>query len=100
MTGLGDGLADALGESLSPEMRALELARTDASRQASLPRETLIEDIVTFVRRYISLTDEQALVFALWLVHTHAIAAAEFTPYMAIASPTKGCGKTTLGVKI
>jgi hypothetical protein len=48
----------------------------------------------------VSLTLDQALVFALWLIHTHAIEAADFTPYMAISSPTKGCGKTTLGVKI
>jgi hypothetical protein len=67
---------------------------------AAAPGETLVEDLVAFIRHFVSLTREQALVFALWLVHTHAVEAADFTPYMSISSPTKGCGKTTLGVKI
>jgi hypothetical protein len=60
----------------------------------------LVDDVVAFIRRFVSLAEQEALVFALWLIHTHAIEAADFTPYMAISSPTKGCGKTTLGVKI
>jgi putative DNA primase/helicase len=33
---------------------------------------------------------------ALWVLHTHAIAAADITPRLAILSPEKRCGKTTL----
>ena len=33
---------------------------------------------------------------ALWVLHSHAIAAADATPYLGIISPTKRCGKTRL----
>jgi Protein of unknown function (DUF3631) len=93
-------LLEALGKAVSPEDRALELARINAAQNASSTHLTLVADVIEFIRRYVSLTVHQALVFALWLIHTHAIEAADFTPYMSISSPTKGCGKTTLGVKI
>ncbi len=38
----------------------------------------------------------EADVLALYAVHTHAIDAAEFTPYLHIFSPLPRCGKTTL----
>jgi hypothetical protein len=91
---------DAAPPPVSPEDRALELARNNAAQTASPTHYTLADDVIAFIRRYVSLTVHQALVFALWLIHTHAIEAADHTPYMSISSPTKGCGKTTLGVKI
>ncbi len=33
---------------------------------------------------------------ALWVLHSHAIAAADATPYLGIVSPTKRCGKSRL----
>jgi putative DNA primase/helicase len=42
------------------------------------------------------LGDHAALAVALWIVHAHALDAAEHTPRLHIASPEKRCGKTTL----
>lgn len=100
MSVLPGTLLEALAKAVSPDDRALEIARINAMQNASPTHLTLVDDVIAFIRRYVSLTAHQALVFALWLIHTHAIEASDFTPYMAISSPTKGCGKTTLGVKI
>jgi hypothetical protein len=53
-------------------------------------------DVVAFIRRYVSLSPAQADVCALWVLHTHAIDAADFTPYLAINSPVLRSGKTRL----
>jgi Protein of unknown function (DUF3631) len=78
--------------------------RTDEEiKQASVVRDDgvgLVDDIVAFVRRFVVLGDDEVLFFALFLIHTHAVKAADFTPYVVVTSPVKGCGKTTLGLKI
>jgi hypothetical protein len=61
---------------------------------------SLVADLVAFQRRFVRMGEHEHLVVALWLIHTHAIEAFDFTPYLVITSPTKGCGKTTLAVKI
>ena len=40
--------------------------------------------------------DEQADAITLWIAHTWVIEAFTFTPYLAINSPVKRCGKSTL----
>lgn len=52
--------------------------------------------VYNFIRRPISLSESQARVVTLWAAHTHALDAAEFTPYLAITSPEKRCGKSRL----
>jgi hypothetical protein len=42
----------------------------------------------------------QSEAVALWAVHTHAIEAAETTPYLHICSPEPQCGKTRLGLEV
>jgi hypothetical protein len=56
----------------------------------------LLGDVVTFIRRYVVLSDAQADALAIWTVHTHALEAAETTPYLSITSPEKRSGKTRL----
>ena len=56
----------------------------------------LLDELVAFVRRYVVLTAAQARVTALWIAHTHAVEAAEATPYLAITSAEKRSGKTRL----
>lgn len=58
--------------------------------------ESLLSEMETVIRRYVCLTDGQALAVALWIIHTHAIDAAEHYPRLHIASPAPRCGKTTL----
>jgi len=56
----------------------------------------LVDELVTFIRRFVSLTPEQACVCAFWAVHTHAIGAADYTPYLNIYSALPRSGKTRL----
>ena len=56
----------------------------------------LLDDLVAFVRRYVILTEAQADAVALWGMHTHALDAADATPYLSITSAEKRSGKTRL----
>jgi Protein of unknown function (DUF3631) len=56
----------------------------------------LLENIVGFVQRFVVLTETQVDAIALWIVHTHAFAAADTTAYLWIASAEKRSGKTRL----
>ncbi|MDD9966017.1 MAG: DUF3631 domain-containing protein, partial [Myxococcales bacterium] len=42
------------------------------------------------------LTAAEADAIALWILHTHALDAAAISPRLAVLSPTKRCGKTTV----
>jgi hypothetical protein len=42
------------------------------------------------------MNDHQASAVALWIFHTHAFDAADYSPYLAITSPEMRSGKTTL----
>ena len=52
--------------------------------------------VYMFIRRYVVLTDAQSVALTLHAAHTHAIAAADTTPYMSVTSATKRAGKTRL----
>jgi hypothetical protein len=52
--------------------------------------------LVAFIRRYVALSYVQAVMVALWVMHTHAIDAADCTPYLHIKSAEKRSGKTRL----
>jgi len=56
----------------------------------------LLEDVRTFIRRFVVLRDAQADAVALWVAHTHVFDAFGVTPYLAITSPEKRSGKTRL----
>jgi hypothetical protein len=57
---------------------------------------TLLDDVRAFMRRFVVMSDAQADAVALWTAHTHAVAAAETTPYLAVTSAVKRSGKTRL----
>ncbi len=56
----------------------------------------LLSILSEMVRRYIALAAAEADVIALWIVHTHCFEAAQSTPYLAITSAEKQCGKSRL----
>jgi hypothetical protein len=56
----------------------------------------LLEDVVCLLRRFVVMSDAQADAATLWIAHTHAIDAAESTPYLAVTSAEKRSGKTRL----
>ena len=57
---------------------------------------SLLEALSAYIRRFVSLSQSQADVCALWVIHSHAIEAAAFTPYLDINSPVLRSGKTRL----
>ena len=52
--------------------------------------------VLYFVKRFVSISKPEAVAVALWIAHTHALDAAETTPYLNISSAEKQCGKTRL----
>jgi putative DNA primase/helicase len=64
---------------------------TDAVDGASL-----LDDLASFYKRYVVLPEGAADMLALWTEHTYAIDAFVITPRLAVVSPQKRCGKTTL----
>jgi hypothetical protein len=56
----------------------------------------LLDEIRDTFKRFIALPAQAAVALALWVLHTHAIKTAYLSPLLAITSPQKRCGKTTL----
>ena len=56
----------------------------------------LLENLIAFIRRFVVLSETQALLIALWIIHTHALDAADTTAYLNIHSAEKRSGKTRL----
>ena len=48
------------------------------------------------IKNYVVIDDAQADAVALWIMHTWLIDRFQVSPRLAVYSPTKGCGKTTL----
>jgi hypothetical protein len=57
---------------------------------------TVLDKVFAYVRRFVSLSESQARIAALWVVHTHVFSTADATPYLAITSAEKQSGKTRL----
>src|SRR5687768_17087979 len=47
-----------------------------------LPGAELLELVAAYVRRYVLLSDTQTWTTTLWALHSHAMEAAEATPYL------------------
>jgi hypothetical protein len=58
--------------------------------------DALLSEISTLLTRYVVMSRAAADAIALWIVHTHLIDVADATPRLAVKSPEKRCGKTTL----
>jgi hypothetical protein len=56
----------------------------------------LLDETGTFIRRFVVVSDQQRDALALFVAHTHALDAADTTPYIDVVSPLKRCGKTRL----
>jgi Protein of unknown function (DUF3631) len=78
---------------------ALELVAnpfTDPPAVQQFNGAEILNRVSKFIRRYVHLTDQQARLVTVWIAHTYAIVAATVTPYIAITSAVKQCGKTLL----
>ena len=58
----------------------------------------LLLGLVIIVRRHVVMSASAALATALWVIHTHSMECSSISPILAIESPEKRCGKTTLSV--
>jgi len=56
----------------------------------------ILDRVEGYLRRYIGLPEGAGTALALWVAHTYLIPRLTFSPRLAIQSPVKGCGKTTL----
>lgn len=56
----------------------------------------LLDELSAIIRRYVVMADYAADTAALWVVHTYLIGVFGISPRLAITSPEKRCGKTTL----
>jgi hypothetical protein len=81
------GEANAPLVSTVPPMTPEEAARVTGE---------LLETCRAWIRRYIVVSDEQAVIMAAWTLHTYAFDAAQITPYIHITAPERECGKSLL----
>lgn len=56
----------------------------------------LLAELIRVINEHVKLTSDSALAVALWILHAHGLAASFISPRLAITSPEKRCGKTTL----
>jgi len=56
----------------------------------------LLSQLSRRFKEHVQLSQDGADVAALWVVHSHAPEASFFTPRLAITSPVRRCGKTTM----
>ena len=58
--------------------------------------EEVLGELVRTLTRYVALHEGAATALALWILHAHAHDAFQISPILAVTSPEKRCGKTTL----
>jgi Protein of unknown function (DUF3631) len=75
--------------------RKLELPSPEPWPEA-IDGPALVEEIAKAIRKYVVLTEQDALALALWVLHSYCFNVFPCTPRLAITSPEKRCGKTTL----
>ncbi len=69
--------------------------RATSATNEPAPLADILSQIESFLCRFIAFRNlDQAPVIALWVAHSHAIAAFDYTPYLHISSPEKRCGKS------
>jgi len=75
--------------------QALTLSDPEEWPEHVVGTELLVE-ISETLARFLALPDGASEAAALWIVHAHAHDASEVSPILAVTSPVKRCGKTTL----
>ena len=86
----GGDAADAIAQGVDVG----ELLETATPWHEQAEGAQLLDDIVAFIERYLVIGREEADAEALWAQHTHALEAADTTPYVNVRSVEKRSGKT------
>lgn len=68
----------------------------NAAPTDALSGSTILEDLLGYVRQFVILTPAQAVICAVYVLHTHVTDACDFTPYININSAVMRSGKTRL----
>ncbi len=55
----------------------------------------MLKTLENTIRRHVVLPEHGPLTCALWIIHSHALDASDISPFLALRSPIKRCGKTT-----
>jgi putative DNA primase/helicase len=58
--------------------------------------DALLDELRAHLKRHVVLVPHADIALALWILHTWVFEAFDITPYLAITSPTRRCGKTLL----
>ena len=58
--------------------------------------EALLSELVTTILAHVIMEEHAAIAVALWILHAHAHDAAAISAILAVISPQRRCGKTTL----
>jgi hypothetical protein len=64
--------------------------------EAAILTGALLETCLRWIRQYVIVSAEQAVILALWVLHTYVMDACDWTPYLHITGPEKAVGKTLL----
>jgi len=62
------------------------------------PQVNILNLVLDLIEMNIAITPEERMAVALWILHTHVFDRFGVTPRLALLSPVRGCGKTTLQV--
>jgi hypothetical protein len=60
------------------------------------PSADPLEIVLHLVERHVAITPEERMLVALWILHTYVFDRFNKTPRLALLSPVRRCGKTTL----
>lgn len=89
-------LTPASGDVIDDEDRpGLSLADPEPWPE-SVDGEDLLADIEGTLRRFIAMDEWAYIAVTLWILHAHAHGSSFVSPVLALLSPEKRCGKTTL----
>jgi Protein of unknown function (DUF3631)/Bifunctional DNA primase/polymerase, N-terminal/Primase C terminal 1 (PriCT-1) len=98
--GFSAALADAvLRQTAAPEagaQGAAVLFKAVAPWPEPVGAGLVLDEVLSAIQAYVVLPSHCGVAIALWIMHTHAFDAAQITPRLAIVSPEKRCGKSTV----
>ncbi len=89
-------IAQRRTEAEAARQQAAEAARLGKLLGLRVDGAALLDEIAAWLRGYVVMSAAQADACALWLTHSHALEAADYTAYLHITAPEKRCGKSRL----
>jgi Protein of unknown function (DUF3631) len=60
------------------------------------PEVNVLDLVLRLLELHVALSAEERMAVALWILHTHVFDRFTITPRLALLSPVRGCGKTTV----